>query len=178
MVLSSGGVDATGTVGAGTLPGAAATTPDLSSARRGWHGGGMRAIQVSHVGGPDVLEPVELDDPVPGRGQLLVEVAAAGVNVIDVYRRDGTYPAPLPVVPGSEGAGTVRAVGEGVTAHAVGDRVAWHEAPGSYAELALVPAAGALAVPDGLDDERAAALPLQGMTAHYLTASTFPVGEG
>ena len=154
----------------------------------------MRAIQVTSTGGPEVLGVADLPDPRPGPGQLLVEVAAAGVNFIDVYRRDGTYPVALPDVPGSEGAGTVRALGgaggagaggagaggagAGGAGFAVGDRVAWAAAPGSYAGLALVDAAAALAVPDGVDDEVAAAVPLQGMTAHYLTASTFPVAAG
>jgi NADPH:quinone reductase len=149
----------------------------MITARRG-QGHPMKAIQAVRVGGPDVLELRDVDDPVAGPGQLLVEVAAAGVNFVDVYRRSGVYPSEFPVVPGSEGSGTVRAVGDGVEGVRPGDRVAWAEAPGSYAELALVPAEVALPVPDGVDDEAAAALPLQGMTAHYLTASCFPVQAG
>ena len=146
--------------------------------------GPVRAIQVGRTGGPDVLEPADLPDPVPGPGQLLVEVAAAGVNFIDTYRRSGVYPTPLPHVPGGEGAGRVVALGPPDPAAApgpalaVGDRVAWHDAPGSYAELVLVRAAAALRVPDGVDDLVAAATPLQGMTAHYLVTSTFPVRPG
>ena len=142
------------------------------------YGQAVRAIQVTSTGGPEVLLPADLPDPRPGPGQLLVEVAAAGVNFIDVYRRDGTYPVALPDVPGSEGAGTVRALGAGADGFAVGDRVAWAAAPGSYARLAVVDARAALAVPEGVDDQSAAAVPLQGMTAHYLTASTFPVAAG
>jgi NADPH2:quinone reductase len=138
----------------------------------------VEAIQVRQTGGPEVLELREVDDPVAGPGELLVRVAAAGVNFIDVYRRSGVYPVALPDVPGSEGSGTVVAVGEGVTTAAVGDRVAWAEAPGSYAQLVRVRAEVALPVPDGIDDDVAAALPLQGMTAHYLTASCFPVRSG
>ncbi|QAY70671.1 quinone oxidoreductase family protein [Xylanimonas protaetiae] len=138
----------------------------------------MRAVQAREAGGPEVLSVVELPDPEPGPGQLLVRVAAAGVNFIDTYRRAGVYPMAYPHVVGVEGAGVVERLGEGVEGFAVGDRVAWAEAPGSYAELALVPAANAVAVPAGLDLTDAAALMLQGMTAHYLVASTFEVGPG
>ena len=147
----------------------------------------MRAIQVTRAGGPGVLEPADLPDPVPGPGQLLVQVAAAGVNFIDTYRRSGVYPTPVPHVPGGEGAGRIVAVGPDLPGGApgpaapgpaVGDRVAWHDAPGSYAELVLVRAAAALPVPDGVDLETAAAAPLQGMTAHYLVTSTFAVRPG
>ena len=138
----------------------------------------MKAIQARSAGGPEVLRLVEVDDPSPGPGEVLVAVAAAGVNFIDTYQRGGVYPVQYPFVPGSEGSGAVVALGEGVTSLAVGDRVAWAEAPASYAELAVVRAEVALPVPDGVDDETAAAVPLQGMTAHYLTASTFAVAEG
>jgi NADPH2:quinone reductase len=138
----------------------------------------VRAIQFTATGGPDVLVPVELPDPQAGPGQLLVEVAAAGVNYIDTYHRDGTYPVALPHVPGLEGAGRVTAAGEGVTGFAVGDRVAWAEAPGSYAEQVLVPADKAVAVPEGVSDELAAAVLLQGMTAHFLAHDTHRVGPG
>ncbi|GAB4085165.1 quinone oxidoreductase [Myceligenerans cantabricum] len=130
------------------------------------------------AGGPEVLSYDEVPDPTPGPGQLLVRVAAAGVNFIDTYRRSGTYPTRFPHVVGAEGAGTVEAAGDDVTGFAVGDRVAWAEGPGSYAELAVVEAAQAVPVPGGLDLETAAALPLQGMTAHYLVTSTFQVGPG
>ena len=138
----------------------------------------MRAIQISRTGGPDVLTPVELPDPEPGPGQLLVDVAAAGVNYIDTYQRDGTYPMPLPYVPGLEGAGRVRAVGAGVTEFAVGDRVAWAEALGSYAERAAVPADKAVPVPDDVSDEAAVGALLQGMTAHFLVNDTHEVRPG
>jgi len=107
-----------------------------------------------------------------------VQVAAAGINFIDIYRRSGVYPHPVPYVPGSEGAGTVVAVGEGVAEFAAGDHVAWAEGPGSYAELAVVDARWAVPVPGGVDLKAAAAVMLQGLTAHYLCHSTFPVTEG
>lgn len=138
----------------------------------------MHAVVAREAGGPEVLAHTEQPDPTPGPGELLVRVAAAGVNFIDTYRRAGVYPMDYPHVVGVEGAGTVEALGAGVDTFAVGDRVAWAEAPGSYAELAVVPAAHAVRVPDGLDLTTAAALPLQGMTAHYLVASTFEVGPG
>jgi NADPH2:quinone reductase len=120
----------------------------------------VRAIQISTAGGPDVLTPAELPDPQAAPGTLLVEVAAAGVNFIDTYQREGIYPMPLPYVPGLEGAGRVRALGEGVTGFAAGDQVAWAECLGSYAELVAVPAL------------------LQGMTAHFLVSDTHPVQAG
>jgi NADPH:quinone reductase len=138
----------------------------------------MRAIVVTETGGPEVLTAAEHPDPVPGPGQVVVEVAAAGVNFIDIYRRSGVYHQPLPYVPGSEGAGVVLAVGDGVTGVAVGDRVAWHDASGSYAEQVVVDAAMAVGVPDGTDLMAAAAVMLQGMTAHYLCRSTFAVKQG
>jgi NADPH2:quinone reductase len=138
----------------------------------------MRAVEAREAGGPEVLRYVELPDPEPGPGQLLVRVAAAGVNFIDTYRRAGVYPMDYPHVVGVEGAGVVEALGEGVTGFAVGARVAWHDTRGSYAELVAVPAAQAVRVPAGLELDVAAALPLQGMTAHYLVASTFEVGPG
>lgn len=138
----------------------------------------MRAILANQAGGPEVLSLVEQPDPEAGPGQLLVRVSAAGVNFRDTYERSGVYPMPFPHVPGVEGAGTVVAVGDGVRGFTVGDRVAWADARGSYAELALVPADRALPVPAGLELALAAALPLQGMTAHYLVTSTFPVQRG
>jgi NADPH2:quinone reductase len=138
----------------------------------------MRAIQAREAGGPDVLELVELPDPAPGPGQVLVQLAAAGLNFLDTYRRGGVYPMPFPHVVGSEGSGTVVALGDGVSDFAVGDRVAWSDAPNSYAELVLVSADRLLPVPDGVDLDVAAALPLQGMTAHYLATSTYPVQPG
>src|SRR6202453_161643 len=140
----------------------------------------MRAIVVNETGGPEVLvHAEEHPDPEPGPGQVVVEAAAAGVNFIDIYRRSGVYHQPLPYVPGSEGAGTVVAVGEGVTDVAVGDRVAWHDAHGgSYAERVAVDADMTVPVPDGTDLVAAAAVMLQGMTAHYLCRSTFEVKPG
>ncbi len=138
----------------------------------------MRAIEALAPGGPDVLRLVEVPDPEPGPGDVLVRVSAAGVNFIDTYRRSGLYTVPFPHVVGSEGSGVVVDVGADVADVAVGDRVAWSSAPGSYAELVVVAARDTLPVPDDVDDATAAALPLQGMTAHYLVASTFPVTPG
>jgi NADPH2:quinone reductase len=138
----------------------------------------MRAIAVSELGGPEVLVACEQPDPLAGPGQVVVEVAAAGINFIDIYHRSGVYRQEVPYVPGSEGAGTVRAVGEGVTGFAAGDRVAWCAAPGSYAERVVVDAAHAVPVPEGIDLKVAAAVMLQGLTAHYLCHSTFGVQPG
>jgi len=138
----------------------------------------VRAIQVTETGGPDVLRLAQLPDPEPGTGQLLVKVAAAGVNYIDTYHRSGAYPMPLPFVPGSEGAGTVIAVGPEAGDIAVGARVAWAAAPGSYAELAVVPAEQAVPVPAQVEIDIAAGCLLQGMTAHYLTVSVHAVQPG
>jgi len=138
----------------------------------------VHAVQVARTGGPEVLEAAEVADPVPGDGELLVTVAAAGVNFIDVYRRTGLYPVPLPSVPGSELAGRVLAVGAGVTDVVPGDLVASSDAAGAYAELAVVPAARAVRVPDGVTAEQAAAVLLQGLTAQYLVTDTFPLRSG
>jgi NADPH:quinone reductase len=140
----------------------------------------MRAVVVKEHGGPEVLQISEWPDPGPGPGQLLVEVAAAGVNFMDCYQREGRppYRDALPYIPGAEGAGTVAALGPDVARFAVGDRVAWTGLPGSYAERVVIPADRALPVPDGLDLEVAAAALLQGMTAHYLCHSTYPVEPG
>lgn len=138
----------------------------------------MRSIQVSTRGGPEVLSLENLPDPSPAEGEVLVEVAAAGVNYFDVYQRNGLYPVSLPYVPGKEGAGVVSAVGSAVREFKVGDRVAWGTYIGSYAERAAVPAREVLAVPDGVSLETAAAVMLQGMTAHYLAISAFSLREG
>jgi NADPH2:quinone reductase len=138
----------------------------------------MRAVQVEQTGGPEVMQVVEVDDPVPGEGELLVEVAAAGVNYIDTYHRSGLYPQQTPFGLGLEGAGRVRALGPGATGFAVGDRVAWSSAQGSYAELVVVPAGRAVHVPDDVSDEQAVGALLQGMTAHFLVTSTYPVARG
>lgn len=138
----------------------------------------MRAVQITEVGGPEVLTPTELPDPVAGPGEVLVEVAAAGVNFIDTYHREGIYPMPLPYVAGLEGSGRVLAVGDGVEDAAIGDRVAWADTLGSYAELISVPADKAVAVPDGVSDEVAVGALLQGMTAHFLVTDTHLVRDG
>ncbi|MEV0646689.1 quinone oxidoreductase [Phytomonospora sp. NPDC050363] len=138
----------------------------------------MKAIVISETGGPDALVYTDAPDPVAGPGQVLVEVVAAGVNFIDVYHREGRYPMSTPFTPGGEGAGPVLAVGEGVSGVAVGDVVAWHQGPGSYAEKVAVDADKVVKVPAGLDPKVAAAAMLQGITAHYLSNSTYPVAEG
>ena len=139
----------------------------------------MRVIEIESRGGPEVLSLAERPAPQPGPGQIVAEVAAAGVNYMDIYQREGVggYRPELPFVTGGEGAGTVIAVGEGVTSPAVGDRVAW-VGPGSYAEQVVLPADRVVPVPDGISDELAAATILQGMTAHYLVTSTYPVQAG
>ncbi len=138
----------------------------------------MRAIIVRTTGGPEVLELADLPTPEPGPGQVRVDVAAAGVNFVDVYHRIGLYPMPRPYTAGVEAAGVISAVGDGVTEFAVGDRVAWLNTPGGYAEQAVVPATSVVPVPDPVPAETAAAALLQGITAHYLTRSTYPVRAG
>jgi NADPH:quinone reductase len=138
----------------------------------------VRAIVVTGSGAPEVLELRDVPAPEPAAGELLVDVVVAGVNFRDIYERRGGYGAPLPLVAGIEGMGRVAALGEGVVDVGVGDRVAWNNAQGSYAEQAIVPAARAVPVPDGVDDDLACAALLQGMTAHYLTHSTYPVQPG
>lgn len=138
----------------------------------------MWAIQIDETGGPEVMQWRELPDPVAGPGQVVVELAAAGLNYIDTYQRTGLYPVPLPYVLGLEGAGTVVEVGDGVGHLNVGDRVAWSTAPGSYAERVAVAASVVMRVPDGVASDVAAAVPLQGMTAHFLATDTFPLQPG
>jgi NADPH2:quinone reductase len=138
----------------------------------------MKAVIVTRTGGPEVLEVQDRPVPEPGPGELRVAVGAAGVNFIDTYQRSGVYPVPLPLILGGEGSGTVEAAGPGVTEFSPGDRVAWSAAPGSYAEKVLVDAERAVPVPDGVTAEQAAAVMLQGMTAHYLSHSTYPVRPG
>lgn len=138
----------------------------------------MLAISAQSPGGPEVLQLVELPDPAPGPGEALVRVAWSGVNFIDTYRRAGVYKMPFPHVVGSEGAGTVLALGDGVDDLAVGQRVAWSDVPGSYAELVVAPAARLVPVPEGVGLDVATALSLQGLTAHYLATSTYPVQAG
>jgi NADPH2:quinone reductase len=138
----------------------------------------MKAIQIYQTGGPEVLRQVELPIPEPGPGQVLIRVEAVGVNFIEVYFRKGVYKAALPLTPGSEAAGTVEELGPGVTGFVAGELVASVSVLGSYAEYALVPAAQLVKVPAGLTPEQAAAAMLQGMTAHYLSHSTYPLKAG
>ena len=138
----------------------------------------MNAIQVSQVGGPEVLKPVDLTVPEPKPNEALVQIKAAGVNFIDVYYREGRYPATLPFVPGQEGAGIVTAVGSEVSNVKIGDRVAYTGVQGAYAEYAPVPADRLVKIPGEVDFDHAAAAMLQGMTAHYLSHSTYPIREG
>lgn len=138
----------------------------------------MRVIVIEEYGGPEVLRVTEAESPAPGPGEARVDVEARGVNFIDVYQRSGAYQVPLPYVPGMEAAGTVSALGEGVTDLRVGQRVAWAMAPGGYADQAVVRASLLVPVPDSVSTEQAAALMLQGMTAHYLTHAVHPVAEG
>jgi NADPH:quinone reductase len=138
----------------------------------------MKAIQIHQTGGPEVLTLAEIPIPTPGPGQVLIKIAATGVNFIEIYFREGRYKAPLPLTPGSEAAGTVEQFGDGVEGFAVGDHVASTSVMGSYAEYALVPASQLVKVPTGLDLKQAAAAILQGMTAHYLSHSTFPLKSG
>ncbi|HEV7590208.1 MAG TPA: alcohol dehydrogenase catalytic domain-containing protein, partial [Longimicrobium sp.] len=138
----------------------------------------MHAVRLHELGGAEALRYETVPIPRPGPGEALVRVEAAGVNFIDVYKRSGLYRVPLPATLGEEGAGTVAAVGEGVTDVRVGDRVAWAGATGSYAECAAVPAAKLVPLPPEVSAAQGAALMLQGITAHYLAASTYPLREG
>jgi NADPH2:quinone reductase len=136
----------------------------------------MRAIRPNEAGGPEVMKLVDAETPAPGPKDALVRVEAAGVNYIDVYHRSGQYPLPSPLPLGLEGAGVVEALGPEVVGLAVGERVAWAAGPGSYATHVVIPAAKLVPVPAGLDPTIAAAAMLQGMTAHYLAHSTYPLG--
>jgi NADPH2:quinone reductase len=138
----------------------------------------MKAVRVHAYGGPEALVFEDAPDPSPGPGQLLIKVEAAGVNFIEVYHRTGLYPVSLPAIPGTEAAGTVLAVGPGVSGIRTGDAVASTNVLGAYAERALVAADRAVSVPSGVTTRQAAAVMLQGMTAHYLTHSTFPLRRG
>jgi NADPH2:quinone reductase len=138
----------------------------------------MRAIRPQKTGGPEELRLEELSTPTPGASEALVRVEASGVNFIDVYHRTGLYPLPLPLPIGLEGAGTVEQVGSGVHDLRAGDRVAWASVPGSYASHVVAPAEKLVPVPSGVATEVAAALLLQGMTAHYLTQTVFPLRPG
>jgi NADPH:quinone reductase len=140
----------------------------------------MKAVSVSRYGGPEVLEIVDVDAPVPGAGQVLVDVAFAGVNYMDTYARSGVrgYAAGPPFALGAEGSGRVLTVGDSVSAFAPGQRVVWKAAPGSYAQQVAAPAAELVPVPDAVPDEVAAAVFLQGLTAHYLVHSTYAIQIG
>ena len=138
----------------------------------------MKAIQVQKTGGPEVLTLVDLPVPKPKANEAVVKIAASGVNFIDVYFREGRYPSALPFVDGQEAAGTVTEVGSDVKSVKPGDRVAYSNAIGTYAEYAAVPADRLVHVPDGITDQQAAAAMLQGMTAHYLSHTTYPLKKG
>ena len=138
----------------------------------------MRGIQIKRYGGPEVLEYGELPDPVPGPGEALVRVRVAGVNFTDVYQRVGTYKGALPFTPGVEGVGVVEKIGSGVTDVKVGARVGWAMIKGGYAELVALPAERLVPIPDDIEDRTAAALLLQGMTAHYLLTDCYRVQKG
>lgn len=137
----------------------------------------MQLIRVYRHGGPEVMQLEEAPVPTPGPGQVLVKLEAIGVNYIEIYIRTGLYRRDLPLVPGNEGAGTVEAVGPEVRGVQEGDRVAWATEPGSYAQYQLVPASALVAIPEGLSFQQSAAVMVQGLTAHYLAVSTYPVGS-
>lgn len=138
----------------------------------------INAVRITENGGPEVLQYTQVDAPEAGPGQLAVQVAAAGVNFIDIYHRQGVYPLPLPRVLGLEGAGQVIAVGAGVTAFAVGDRVAWLDVDGSYAQVAVGAWDTFIPVPAAVSDEQAAAVALQGLTAHALATDVYRIEPG
>lgn len=138
----------------------------------------MKAVRFHEFGGPGTLRFEDVPEPIPGRGEILVRLAACGVNFIDTYQRSGAYNVPLPHIAGQEGAGEVVALGEGAEGVAVGDHIAYTGVGASYAECVAVPAARAVRLPNGVDDATAAAVILQGMTAHYLAVSTFPLQPG
>jgi NADPH:quinone reductase len=138
----------------------------------------MKVIRIHETGGPDVLRLEDIEPPVPSSGELLIDVEAVGVNFIEIYQREGLYQVPRPYTPGAEAAGVVRAVGAGVTEFKAGDRVVSQSVKGAYAAQAVVAADRAVRIPDGVSSKHAAAVFLQGLTAHYLAASTFPLGGG
>jgi len=138
----------------------------------------MKAVRVHEYGGPEVLCYEEVPTPVPGPAEVLVRLEASGVNFVDIYQRAGQYKIPLPFTAGSEAAGTVESVGPGVTEVRAGARVAYAGVLGAYATHSIVPAARLVPIPSGVDVRQAAAVMLQGMTAHYLSRSTYPLGAG
>jgi NADPH2:quinone reductase len=138
----------------------------------------MKAIQVRETGGPEALTLVDIPVPKPKPNEVVVEVSAAGINFIDIYFREGRYPAALPFISGQEAGGVVSEVGAEVKSFKPGDRVAYTGIMGAYAEYAAVPADRLVRVPEGITDQQAAAAMLQGMTAHYLVHDTYPLKEG
>jgi NADPH:quinone reductase len=138
----------------------------------------MQGILIKRYGGPEVLEYTEIPDPTPGPGEVLIRVRVAGVNFTDVYHRTGTYPGTLPFTPGVEGVGTVEKLGSGVTSVKVGDHVGWVMIKGGYAELAVIPADRLVPIPASIDERTAAAILLQGMTAHFLLRDCYRVAKG
>lgn len=138
----------------------------------------MHAVQINEVGGPEVMQWTEVPSPIPAAGEVVVRLTAAGLNFVDTYFRSGLYPTELPYVLGMEGAGTVELLGADIKGWRVGDRVAWTDVAGSYAQRVAVPVDRAVRVPGGVDLETAAAVMLQGITAHYLATDTFTLGPG
>ena len=139
----------------------------------------MQAIQILQPGGPEALQLVELPTPSPGPGQALIRIEASGINFIDIYLREGRYPAPLPYTLGQEASGIIIALGDDTSASGfkVGDRVAWTHFPGTYAQLAVAPVTLLVHVPESITPQQAAAAMLQGMTAHYLAHSVYPIRQ-
>src|SRR3954452_9174025 len=180
QAVAAGRAEAAGASASSSKPAAAGGSPLRMRRRLTGEEAEMRAIVVTEHGGPEVLELQDRPDPSPGRGELLVAVEAIGVNFRDVYEREGkgTHVSETPHPAGVEGAGTVSAVGEGVTRFGEGDRVVWSNAPGSYAEQVVVSEDAAVGVPDRVSSELAAAAILQGTTAHYLGTSTYPIQAG
>ena len=138
----------------------------------------MRAVRVHATGGPETLRVESVSVPMPSGGEALVRIEYAGVNFIDIYKRSGLYKIPLPATIGEEGAGVVEAVGDGVRDVRAGDRVAWASVAGAYAEYAILPAARLVPIPTNVETRVAAAAMLQGMTAHYLATTTYPLKQG
>ena len=138
----------------------------------------MKAIQIKQTGGPEVLQVVDLPIPKPKPNEAVVKISACGINFIDIYQREGRYPVPLPFVPGQEAAGVVTEIGSEAQLVKPGDHVAYAGGLGAYAEYVAVPADRLVHIPPGLDDRQAAAAMLQGMTAHYLCHSTYPLKRG
>lgn len=138
----------------------------------------MKAMRVHSPGGSEVMQFEEIDTPQPGDGELLIKMEAAGVNYLDTYQRSGMYPMPSPFTLGNEGAGTVEAVGSGVSGFSAGDKIGYTGVVGAYAEYAVIPAAKAVMCPAGINPKDSAAVLLQGMTAHYLCHDTYPLKSG